>query len=125
MYKKGQALTTLLVFMAIATTITAGSVVVILTGSRSADRFAQGVTAMQIAESGGEEALMRLIRDPAYTGGSVNVGQGTAIATVSGTTVKTITITGQYGEYSRQLQITAGYAGGLIQVTPPWREVFP
>ncbi len=125
-YKKtGQTLTSLLIFMVIATTITAASVVIIISGSAAASKFQQGVIATRIAESAGENALLRLLRTPTYTGESMTIDGGSATIVVSGTTTKVIDVTSTYGSYKRKIRINAGYSAGILVVTPPWKEIYP
>ncbi len=121
----GQTLTALLIFMAILVTITAGSVVVIISNVQGAQKLQDGSIALQVAESAAENALLRLIRNPNYTGETMSIGQGTATIIATGTTAKTINIIGQYGNFSRKIRITAGYNNGILVVTPPWQEVYP
>ena len=78
-YKSGQALVTLLVFMIIAVTITSSAVMIIILNSKGSYRFQDGLVAYQIAESGAENAILRLLRNPDYTGETdLAVGEGTA-----------------------------------------------
>lgn len=112
-------------FMVIASTVTAAAVVLIMTGSTAATRYQQGIATMQIAESAGENALLRLLRNPNYTGETMSVDGGSAVITVTGTTTKTVNITATNGNFTRKVQIVAGYNAGKLSVTPPWLEVFP
>lgn len=123
--KSGQTLTALLVFMAIATTITAAAVVVIISGSTAASKYQQGIMTMQFAESAGENALLRLLRNPNYTGETLPVDGGSAVITVTGTTTKVIDVTATFGNFTRKMRLNAGYINGALTVTPPWTEVFP
>src|SRR5437667_12281441 len=75
---KGQALITLLFFTIIAITITSAVVLIVVTNSLSGTKFQQGSLAYEIATSGAENALLRLMRDPTYTGETLAVGVGNA-----------------------------------------------
>ncbi len=66
--KRGQALVILLVFMAIAVTVTTAAVVMMVVGSTAASKYERSQAAYATAESGAENALLRLLRDPNYTG---------------------------------------------------------
>lgn len=128
MYKKsknrsGQTIVFLLVFMAMAITITTGAVVVIIANSQMASKWEQGETALAIAESGAENAMLRLLRDPDYLGETLTVGSGTATIVVSGAN-PTITVTGVSGNFSRQVQVTTTYSGGVLTVNR-WTELWP
>jgi hypothetical protein len=122
--QKGQTLVTLLVFMVVAITVTSSAAMIILNNTLNASKAEQGTVAMTIAESGIENAMLRILRSSTYTGETLAVGQGTAIITVTtnGST-KTITSTGTFFNTKRKLQVTVGYNAGLLVVTPPWQEI--
>ena len=124
--RSGQSLVLLLVFFAVAMTVTAAAVAVIVSNTQSSSSQELGLLAYQVAESGAEDALIHLIRNPNFTSGgyTLTVGPGQATITVSGTTTKTITSTGVQGSYQRLVQITASNASGLISVTT-WNEIYP
>lgn len=121
--KRGQSLVVLLVFMAIAMTVTSAAVVMMIVGSTAASRYEQGQIAYATAESGAENALLRLLRDPNYAGETLTIGSATATITVTGTDPKTVTSTGASGGFTRQVQVVAGYTSGILTVTS-WSEVF-
>ncbi len=123
--KRGQTLITLLIFIVVAVTITTSATIMILNSSLSASKVEVGTTALSIAESGIDDSMIRLLRDPTYTtaGTTLNVGQGTATIVVTGTTTKTITSTGKMNNSVRKIQVTAGNSNGLLVITPPWQEI--
>lgn len=119
---RGQALVTLLFFMIIAITITSGAVIIILTNSLAATKFDQGNVSYYIAESGAENALIRLLRDPNFSGETLNIDTGTAIISVTGTNPKIITSEGRIGDFSRKIEITADYTNNILTILN-WREI--
>jgi hypothetical protein len=121
--KRGETLITLLVFMVVAITVTTTATLVILANSLNASNLEVGLIAENIAESGIENALLRLLRDPSYTGETLTVGQGTATVVVTGTNPVVITSTGKLNNVVRKIQVTAGNNSGILAVTPPWQEV--
>lgn len=120
--EKAQAMITLLFFVLISLTITTGAIIIIITNSISASRFQDGTTAYYVAESGVENALLRLLRDPAYAGEVLTIGEGTSTITVSGTNPKTIVSVGQYGEFRRTVQVQATYSDGYYTFSN-WKEL--
>lgn len=122
-HESGQALVTLLIFMVIGITVTSAAVVLIMTGSQSSSKFQEGLIAHQIAESGAENAMLRLLRNPSYTGETLTVGDGTATITVTGSNPKTIQSTGVNGNFRRTIQVIADDSSGPLTVTS-WREIF-
>ena len=122
MADQGQALITLLFFMVIAITITTASVVILFITMSNATKFEQGTRSYYIAESGVENALLRLLRDPSYVGETIAVGEGTATITVTGTTPYIIRSVGEIGNFERTLQAEASYTNGVLSVDE-WREL--
>lgn len=120
---RGQALVVLLVFIVISITITSAAVVIILVNSRATTRFEQGVTTVALADSGAENALLRLLRDPQYSGETLTIGPDSVTVNVSGTSTKTIRSGATAGKYLRDVEVTAIATPGGITVTS-WKEVF-
>lgn len=119
---KGQAMITLLFIIIIAITLGASAAVVASLNARSSQRYADGTLAYYVAESGTENAMMRLLRDPSYTGETLQVGSGTAVVTVTGGSTKTVTSVGTIDNYQRTIQTIVGYSGGIFTVTS-WKEI--
>ena len=61
--ERGQALVTLLFFVIISTIITSAAIVIILVNSTSVAKAQAGISAYYAAESGIENAFLRLLRD--------------------------------------------------------------
>ncbi len=117
----GQTLVMLLVFMALIVTITTATVTISIVLSMGNTRAQLGAKAYDIAESGVENALLRLLRDPNYTGESnLPVGAGTVSTVVSGTPI-TIISTGQIGTYIRKIQVEVTLGDTLTILT--WKEI--
>jgi hypothetical protein len=118
----GQALVTLLFFVLISLTITSAAIIIIVTNSLSANRFQEGTKAYYMAESGVENALLRLLRDPNYSGETLAVGTATAVVTVTGTNPKTVVSVGQDGNFKRTVQAQATYTNGFYTFSN-WKEL--
>jgi len=122
-HNKGQAVVTLLVFMVMGITITTAGVILIVNNSRLTSAFQESLIARQIAESGAENAMIRLLRDPSYTGETLAVGAGTAVITVTGTNPVTIESVGTNGNYIRKIQVIASDIDNMLTPTS-WEEIF-
>jgi|SRR5579885_1441814 len=121
---RGQALITLLFFVIIAVTITSAAVVIILVDSLSGTKLQESEIAYEIAESGIENAQLRLLRDPRYTGETVSVGNGTATIQVNTNgNVYTVISKGQIGNFIRQIQMSGTYTNNIFTVTSQ-QEIF-
>lgn len=119
----GQALVTFLLLILISLTITSVASIVSIVNSQSGEKLEQGTVTAEAAESGAENALLRLLRDPSYTGETVTIGTATVVITVTGSSTKTITAIATNGNFKRQIQIIASYTNNVLTVTS-WNEVF-
>ena len=123
--KSGQTLVILLALMVIATTIIMASVSLTVSNSQTSTLQEVGTDVYIVAESGAENGLIRLLRDPAYAGETLTVGSATA--TIEVTTVgstSTITSTGRIGDFVRVIRVTTVSSGGIMTVSS-WQEIFP
>lgn len=121
--RKGQALITLLVFTIIVLTIGVGSAAMLVVNLQSSQKQEVSLDALSVAESGADNALLRLLRNPNYSGETLTVGSGTSEVVVSGSGTKTIVSTGTVGSHVRKIQVTAGYVNNILTVLS-WEETF-
>ncbi len=123
--KAGQALVTLLVFIAIATTIIGAAVVVTIINSQSTSKYEIGQEALSVAEAGVDNAILRILRDPNinYTSETLTVGNGIADITVS-YALPTITVTSQgtVGNSIRNIEVVGNYSNNQFTTTS-WKQV--
>jgi uncharacterized membrane protein len=124
---RGQALMTLIFFTIFGVTITTAAVMVIMVNSLSAARLQDGSVAYQIAQSGADNALIRLIRDPSYTGETLTVGDGSAIITVTGTGTLAdpyiVISTGDIRSSVKKIEIHATYINNRMTIVSQ-KELF-
>jgi biopolymer transport protein ExbD len=119
----GQALVVLLFYMIVAITLSTTAVAVVLSNSLSVTRNEEGAHALELAEAGAENALIRLMRTTSYTGEVLTINGGSATVTVSGdNNAKIATSSGVVGSFSRTIQVTASMANGVLSVTS-WQEL--
>lgn len=116
-YQAGQTLVTLLVFVVIAAAVTSASVAILLNTTQASSIAANSVIAAHIADSGAENALLRLLRNPDYPGETLPVGDGEAQVNVTGTDPKTITSTGIIGDFQRTVQVVVTYNNNIMSVS--------
>jgi len=120
--KKGQTLLILLVFMIIAITVTSAATTLIIVNSANTQKMEGGEVALHIAESGIENGLLRLLRNPNYTGeNDLTIGGGTVDISVTGNNPYTITATGTSGIFTRIIQVVVNYNGNMTITS--WREI--
>ena len=120
--QKGQTLVILLSYMIIAITITAASIALVLNSSSGTGKVYQGISALEIAQSGAENAIVRLLRDPNYSGETLDVGSGQAEITITGTNPKTLISTGTLNNFNRTVQVIIDTTNNTLTVTS-WKEL--
>lgn len=120
--QKGQALIALLVFMVIAGTIVVAAIIGIALSATTTSKVHQGGLAYMVAESGAENGILRLLRDPTYTGEVLPVGQGSATITVSGTNPIILISKGQVGSFIRKVQVTIQVVNNAYTIQS-WKEI--
>lgn len=120
--QSGQALTVLLFFVVITLIITSATVILVILNSTGASKYEQSNMAYDVAEAGIENALMRLLRDPAYTGETLTVDSGVATISVNGTNPVIITSTGIFNNFRRQIRVVAD-TNSILSIGS-WTEVF-
>lgn len=121
-YKSGQALVLLIVVMVVGTVITSAAVIFAIVNLKAASNLQSGEEAYAIAESGAENGILRLVRNPAYTGETLTVGSGQAVITVSGSGNLTIVSEGVRGNFRRKVEVNGSYVNNIFTVST-WREI--
>jgi hypothetical protein len=121
--KKGQALVILLVFMTVAITISTAAAMLLVGAQKTTTSLELSTAAYGVAESGMENALMQILRNPDYAGETLTVGDG--IATISATGQgSVITSTGRVGNYVRTIRVNAGFVENILTISS-WQEIYP
>lgn len=119
--QRGQALVILLFYMIIAILITTTAVAVIVSNSLSVTRTEEAIHALEMAEAGAENGLVRLLRDTNYAGETMTIDGGVVIITVTGTDTKTMTSVGTVGMFSRTVAVGVTITNGVLAVVS-WAE---
>jgi len=118
----GQALITLIFFTIIAIMIATASISIITGSSTATGSIETEQSSYYMAESGIENAILRLLRDPNYTGESISINNGTTTITVTGSNPYTITSVGQLGVIKRTVQAVVSYNNNILSVTS-WKTI--
>ncbi len=122
--QSGMALVTVLIFSVVAMIVVTAALSLSINTAQSNQQFIQGQLALNMAESGAENALLRLLRDPSYTGETLTLSDGTATIVATGSATKVIDVTGVSGTAVRKLELTTNTVSGVTTVAS-WQEVFP
>lgn len=128
--ERGQSLITLLFFTVIGITVITAAALIVTTSILASSNAERGLKAYYAAESGAEDALLRLLRNPTldvstpYTVSSDDGDASVTIQTTSngGTITSIITSTGTNGTTTRRIQVTTGYTNGQRAITS-WNEI--
>lgn len=120
----GQALVVLLVFMVVSIIMTTMAVALVIINATAASEVEQGDMALKLAESGAENALLRLVRDPQYVGTeTISLAGGTMIATVSAGNPTIIKSTGIFGQFVRKASVSASFVDTILTIQR-WQEEY-
>lgn len=122
-HQKGTALITLLIFTLISTIISSAAITIMMVNTSATSQSQQGNETLYIAESGIENGILRLLRDPSYSGESMTINGGTAVIRISGTGPYTIESAATKGNYTRTLHATVGYSNNILTISS-WGEVY-
>lgn len=120
--QKGQTLVILLIYMMIAVIVTTASIALVINSATGTDRVNQGSKSLDIAESGAETAMIKLLRDPDYSGETLSVNGGQAVVTVSGVNPKTVNSQGTIGNFTRTIQAVVDTSNNVLTVLS-WEEI--
>lgn len=116
----GQALLTMLIFMTIGIMVLSAATIVLVTNIFGSVTAEQGLTAYYAAESGAEDGLLHVLRDPSVSGTLPSYAVGDARASVT-ITNGTIVSVGTYGKAVRTVRIKTTNTNGIVSVTS-WKE---
>jgi len=120
--QQGQTLIILLIYMVIAIIVTTASIALVINSSRGTDKVYQGANSLDIAESGAETAMIKLLRDPNYIGETVAVGNGQAVITITGTNPIIIVSKGTLNNFTRTIQVIVDTSNNTLTATS-WKEI--
>lgn len=120
--QKGQTLVILLIYMVIAVVVTTASIALVINSATGTDKVYQGSNSLDVAESGAETAMIKLLRDPNYSGETLTIENGEAVITVSGTNPKTVISKGTVNNFTRTIQVIVDTSNNTITATS-WKEI--
>lgn len=120
--RSGQALTTLIIVMFIGLSVMAATIAVVDTNSLLVSQMYESETALITAESGLEDAIIKLLRNPAYAGGTLTLPDGIATITLAPGPPIVVTARGVVGSHIRTIQARIVFQNGIMTVTS-WKEI--
>lgn len=121
--ERGQILTSVIVFMAFGLSVIALSSVLTIINIQNTAKNSQSVQALNYAEAGAEEAVLRMIRDPAYPGGALLIDEVSVSIGVAGDAAnKTVTSTASYTGFTKKIRVTVSLANNKLTLIS-WKQV--
>lgn len=122
-YKPGNVSIMLVLIIILLSTLTTAAVGLAISTTRDTTTMTLGERALTVAESGAENAILSLLRNPSYTGESnLSIGPGSATITVTGSSPLLITSTGVVGDITRAIRVQATIVAGQLTVAS-WQEL--
>lgn len=119
----GQILTSVIVFMAFGLSVIALSAVLTIINIQNTAKTTQSVQALNYAEAGAEEAVLRLLRDPNYPGGTLTIDAVSVSINLTGDAVnKTIVSIASYNGFTKKIQATVSLANNRLTLVS-WKQV--
>lgn len=121
--ESGHILVILLFFMVLSVTVITASVSLMIVASSATTIYVSGNQAKGVAEAGAENAIIRLLRNPNYSGeNDLIIGDGTVDITVTGASSKIITATGQLDNQIKKIEVGVELNNNVLTVTS-WKEI--
>ncbi len=122
--RKGQTLITLLIFIIVMMTIAATSTSIIISNAQNTSSTSQSMEAFYAAEAGVENALLQLLRNPEYTGETIQIQTDSTVQIqVSHTSGYTVVSKGISGSFTRIIQANVNYTDNVLSVIS-WKEIY-
>ena len=117
--QRGEAVITLLFFVAISIAIITAIAYIVFNNVTAGASVEQGAVSYYAAETGAENALLRLLRDPNYTGETMTVDNSTVDINVN---AGVITSTATFENSVRIIEVQTVYNNNVLTVSS-WREI--
>lgn len=123
--QSGQALVTMLLFVIISVTISTAAMIIILINAKNTSKVEEADMCKAAAESGIEDALLRILRNSSYTVGTytltLNGGNINVNVTNSGSSY-TITSSGTCNNTVQTIKATASISNNAI-ANITWQQI--
>ncbi|MEX0895516.1 MAG: hypothetical protein WDZ94_01095 [Patescibacteria group bacterium] len=120
--QEGSMLIALMIFIVVGISVATTATMIVIDATVGVSQQQAGNAAIDVAESGAEIAILSLLRDPAYTGEVLSIGEGTATVSIEGENPYTLHVVGEIYASSRSLEVVVAREEGswLVQ---EWYEV--
>lgn len=119
---KGQTMVMVVLLTVVVASVASAVVALVTTNALNVMREERGNQALLTAETGVEEGLLRLLRDPNYAGGVLTTAKGSATVLVEGGAAKTVSSEAVVGGYVRRVEAQVRIEQGRLFIDS-WREM--
>lgn len=120
--QQGQALTALLIVMFVGLSIISAAVSLVDTATTTTGSLEEAQEALNVAETGVEDALLKLLRNPSFIGETLTVGPGLATINIVAGSPITVNSQGVVGNHQRNIQIKISFNSGVMLINS-WKEM--
>lgn len=120
--QKGQTMIMLIFFVLMALSITIAAIFIMTVTSSSTTDEQIGIETKELADSAGENAVLKLERDPTYTGEVYTVGAANITISVTGGATKIATASATENSFTRKVEIHMNYTNNVLSVSS-WKEI--
>lgn len=114
--QSGSIMIALLIFIIVGTMITTASVMLMIDNTVISTEQIAASEVHGMAESGVENAILRLLRDPSYTGETLIVGEGQVVVSVAGSNPIVVTSEATLGSSSRTIVANLERNSGILTI---------
>lgn len=118
----GSALLAVIVISAIATVIFTSASTTLIGQMLQSQTSINSTKSYLLTESGIEEAVLNLLRNQNYSGGTLNLDGNEITISVSGSNPKTITSTTGFGNTKRTIEVVVSYSENNLSIIS-WKEI--
>lgn len=120
--QSGQTLVLMIIFVSILLIFGTAIVGLSVSNIQSTSIGLNSEIVYQLAESGAENGILKLLRDPSYSGETITAGEGTVTISVSGSDVKVLTAQANQGTQVRTIQVLLNQENNSYTITS-WKEI--
>lgn len=113
----------LAIIVLVLSIVTTAAVAISISSLKDTTMLARGQEVYALAETGIDNAVLRLLRNPSYTGESnLSIEDGSVTIVVTGTNPYTIESTAILSGSTRRIRATLGTVAGVLTLTS-WEEI--
>ena len=124
MKQKGQVLVSILIIIAVS--VLAGGVAIVASSlSRTTGIITTSDKLLYAAESGADEAIIKLLRDPNYDGETLNINESVVVISVNaGASPGELVIVSEASENNliRKVEVSTEFVNNILTVTS-WKQI--